>query len=191
MSSGGKSSTGCGRERASERESESERKSARAGERARERASERARERASKGEQGSKRAREQESKRARARARARATARARETLLFSTAMGRRDSRTGRGSKRTEQGARSHLRVDKEAMHVRLEHVGPHEALQPRRVQLLARDELVVLVHLVALRLLELLRERVEEGAPVREGGSECTVGTRVGATVGGGERVEE
>ena len=60
------------------------------------------------------------------------------------------------------------RVDEEAVHIRPQRVGAQQRGEPELLELLPRDELVVVVHAVGGGLLlHLLGERVEEVAPAR------------------------
>ena len=60
-------------------------------------------------------------------------------------------------------------VHEEAVHNGAEQVGPDEMRQPPLVELLARDELVVVVHGRLGRLLQLLSEALEMRAPIGHG----------------------
>lgn len=66
-------------------------------------------------------------------------------------------------------------VDKEAVHVRAQQVRPDERREAEALELVARNEAIVVVQLAAaadarvVRLLELLGQRVEEGTPARRG----------------------
>eukprot|EP00951_Prasinocladus_malaysianus_P047500 scaffold650721_cov34-Prasinocladus_malaysianus.AAC.1 len=55
------------------------------------------------------------------------------------------------------------------MHVRAEHGGPHEVFEAELVEVGGRHEAVVVVHLRALALLQLLRQTLQEGTPLGRG----------------------
>lgn len=76
--------------------------------------------------------------------------------------------------RERDGFGMQARVDKESVHVRAEQIGADERAEAKTLELVARDEAVVVVQLAAaaarlLILLELLGQGVEEGAPARRG----------------------
>ena len=57
-------------------------------------------------------------------------------------------------------------IDEEPVHVRAQHVGADEVIHPETRELLSGDELVIVVNRGRRLLLHLLRDVLEEGAPV-------------------------
>mmetsp|Transcript_13012 Transcript_13012/g.18881 ORF Transcript_13012/g.18881 Transcript_13012/m.18881 type:complete len:230 (+) Transcript_13012:611-1300(+) len=68
--------------------------------------------------------------------------------------------------RNRFGARIQLSIDEESVHICLDHVGTHQPTQPKLQQFLASHEPVVLIHFGAFGLFKLLRQTIEERAPL-------------------------